>query len=505
MLLSQVVFGGVLAFGAGIFFASFFSSSYFFLFLVLVAGVTLVSVFWGQRQLLVSDGQSRRSSRGAVKDCPKLPLLVSLGTFFMVAAFGMGHYTYATQLPEPILLTQNISFEGRIATTPEKDEQGMRVVVKAQEIPGKILLFASSFEKITQGDSVLVSGKLQSPTVFEDFNYPLYLAKDGIFFVMFHPTIDIQERGSSFFVNLKETLQAKIDTFLPQPQSSLLSAMLLGNKAGLPEDLKEDLSITGTRHITAISGMHVAILSGMLFFFLLYTGMPRKKSSLVVLGFLLFFITFTGFQASAVRAGIMGSAFLIAGLAGRKSIGLRILVFAAAFMLLENPLLLAHDIGFQLSFLAVFGILLFLPLLQHVFWRLANPFGLRDIVFMSITAQIFTLPLVLHHFGILSFVSLIANLAIVPLLPFVLLFGILFLFLSMLLPFLSFVFVFPVGLLLSYLSFVITMFSELPFAAGNVEGFSAWILFPLLLPASFFAWRFQKQKRFLFTKERMIL
>jgi len=481
MLFSQVVFGVVLAFGAGIFFASFFSSSYFLIFLVFVAGATLVSVFWGRRNVVYA------------------------GIFFITAAFGMGHYIHASQLPEPILLTQEVSFEGRVVATPQRDEQGMQVVVQAQETPGKILLFVSSFEEITQGDRILVSGKVQSPTVFEDFNYPLYLAKDGIFFVMFRPIIDVQEKGTSFFANLKETLQAKIDTFLPQPESSLLSAMLLGNKAGLPEDLKEDLSITGTRHITAISGMHVAILSGMLFFFLLSTGMPRKKSSLIVLGFLLFFVMFTGFQASAVRAGIMGSAFLIAGLVGRRSVGLRILVFAAVFMLLENPLLLAHDIGFQLSFLAVLGILLFLPLLQHVFWRLALPFGLKDIVFMSIVAQIFTLPLVLHHFGILSFVSLITNLLIVPLLPLVLFFGILFLFLSMLLPFLSFVFVFPVGLLLSYLSFIITMFSNFPFAAGNVEGFPAWILLPLLVPASFFAWRFQKKKRFLFREETMIL
>ena len=71
--------------------------------------------------------------------------------------------------------------------------------------------------------------------------------------------------------------------------------------------------------------------------------------------------------------------------------------------------------------------------------------------------------------------------------------------------FLSFVFVFPVGLLLSYLSFIITMFSNFPFAASNVEGFPAWILLPLLVPASFFAWRFQKKKRFLFREETMIL
>jgi len=481
MLFSKIVFGAVLAFGAGIFFASFFSLSYLFILPLLATGIMLISIFW------------RRWN------------VVRVGILFVVAALAMAHYTSASQLPEPLLEPQDISFQGRIATSPAKDEQGTQVVVQPERISGKILLFVSRFEEINKGDSVMVSGQLQSPLVFEDFNYPLYLAKEGIFWIMFHPNIEVQEKGISFLSDLKVTLQKRIDTFLPLPESSLLSSMLLGNKAGLPEELKEDLNATGTRHITAISGMHVAILSGMLFVFLLHFALPRKKSSLVVLGFLVFFVVFTGLEPSALRAGIMGGALLVAGLMGRRNVGLRTLVFAAAFMLLFNPLLLAHDIGFQLSFLAVFGVLLFLPLVKHVLRRLPNPFGLRDVVLMSITAQIFTLPLVLHHFGILSFVSLLTNLLIVPLLPLVLLLGVLFLFLSILFPFVASLFALPVGLLLSYLSFVIQAFSEFPFSAGSVEGFPLWVLLPLLLPASFFAWRAQKEQRFRFRDETMIL
>jgi len=431
--------------------------------------------------------------------------MVYMGVLIVVAALGMAHYLNTAKLPEPSLEPRDVSFIGRIVTLPERDEQTMKVVVEPIHSKNRVLLFVSSFEELSQEDRVLVSGKLQSPTVFEDFNYPLYLAKEGIFWVMFRPRIEVQEKGVSLLSSLKEILQERIDISLPLPESSLLASMLLGNKAGLPEELKEDLNATGTRHITAISGMHVAILSGMLFVFLLNLRIPRKRSSLVVLGFLLFFVVFTGSQASAVRAGIMGSAFLFAGLMGRRNVGLRILVFAAALMLLKNPLLLAHDIGFQLSFLAVLGILLFVPLLKHVFGRVPNPLGLRDVVFMSITAQIFTLPLVLHHFGILSFVSLAGNLLIVPLLPLVLFLGILFLFLSTLFPFVAPLFAFPVGLLLSYLSFVVTALSELPFAAGNVEGFPLWVLLPLLLPASLFAWRFQQRQRFRFREETMIL
>lgn len=478
MLFSQLVFGAVSAFGAGIFFASFFSS--FFILPFLVVGISFLSIFWGRWNM------------------------VRFGALFVVAALGMAHYFNAAQLPEPLFEPHQVSFQGRVATFPEKDEQSTKVVVETGSITGKILLFTTLFEEVRQGDDVLVSGQIQSPSVFEDFNYPLYLAKDGIFWVMFHPEVAVQERGKSLLSGLRETLQERIDTFLPSPESSLLAAMLLGNKAGLSEELKGDLNATGTRHITAISGMHVAILSGMLFAFLLNVGVPKRRSSLLVLLFLVFFVVFTGIQTSALRAGIMGSAFLVAGLLGRRNVALRTLVFAGGGMLLSNPLLLRHDVGFQLSFLAVLGILLFLPFLQHFFSRVPNHFGIRDVAFMSIAAQFFTLPLVLHHFGMLSFVALLTNLLIVPLLPLVLLLGILFLVGGLFLPLLAGVFAFVPGLLLSYVAFVVETLSELPFAASQVAGFPLWVLTPLFLFASFFAWRFQQEQKFQFMEQRMI-
>ena len=101
MLFSQVAFGIVLAFGAGIFFASFFPFAHFFILFFLVIGIMLLSVFW-----------------------KRWNAAVHIGVLIVVAAFGMAHYTHASQLPEPILLPQEVSFEGRIITTPQKDEQG---------------------------------------------------------------------------------------------------------------------------------------------------------------------------------------------------------------------------------------------------------------------------------------------------------------------------------------------------------------------------------------------
>jgi len=480
MLFSQFVFGSVLAFGAGIFFSSFISSSPLFIALFFVIGIMLVSVFWARTKGMYA------------------------AILFFAFAFGMAHYTSAASLPEPLAQPRQVSFEAFVVKAPEQDEQGTKVVVERMLDSVRILVFTSLYEKIGQGDKVFVSGKLQSPTVFEDFNYPLFLAKDNIYFVMFRPTFKMQEQGRSLLFGFREKLQEKIDTFFAVPESSLLAAMLLGNKAQLGQDFKEKLNATGTRHITAVSGMHVAILSGMLFVSLLHLGLARKKSSLVILVFLIFFVALTGFQTSAIRAGVMASAFLVSGLLGRRNASLRTLMFAGGGMLFFNPLLLAHDIGFQLSFLAVFGILLLLPLFQYFLRRFPNPFGLKDILFMSIAAQVFTLPLIMHHFGILSVVSLAANLLLVPLIPLTLLLGGVFLFVSILFPFVAGIVAFFEGLLLSYLSFIIDIFAELPFASVAALKFPLWVAGILLAVLSFFALRFQKRKQFQFHEGIMI-
>ena len=218
----------------------------------------------------------------------------------------------------------------------------------------------------------------------------------------------------------------------------------------------------------------------------------------------MFFVVFTGMQASALRAGIMGSSFLIAGLAGRRNVSLRVLVFAGGGMLLFNPLLLAHDVGFELSFLAVFGILALLPLFQYFLRRFPNPFGLRDILFMSIAAQVFTFPLLVHHFGIFSVVSIVANLLLVPLLPLALLLGVVFLAASFLVPFAAGTFAFFEGLLLSYISFVIERFAQFPFASFAPPDFLSWVGVVLLIPLAIFALYFRERRKFQFSEGIMI-
>ena len=202
--------------------------------------------------------------------------------------------------------------------------------------------------------------------VFDDFNYQEFLAKDGIYSVLFFPVIakTEQNKGNMVYAAIlqgKQRLRAVLAHNLSPPEESILAAMLLGDKSKLSVQLKEKLNLVGLRHITAISGMHVAILVAILTSLLLGIGVYRRFALLAVLLFIILFVVMTGLQPSAVRAGIMGGMFVVGQLLGRGSVSLRALVIVAAGMLLINPMLLTKDVGFQLSFLAVLGIILFLP------------------------------------------------------------------------------------------------------------------------------------------------
>lgn len=479
MRLSAILFWASLAYAAGIFFASFFSSSFFLALFLSWMGAVLLGVFWQNWKV------------------------VRAGIALLAAAFGVFSYGASASLP-PSVQPETISFAGTVVLPSERGEQSTKVVVRPEEgIKGRVLVHAPLFADIRQGDYVRVTGELETPSSFEGFNYPLFLAKEGMFHIVFRPDVAVVERRGSAFSKLRENLLSNIQGRLSPPESSLLSAMLLGDSSQLSEEFAQKLSSTGTRHITAVSGMHVAILSGMLLAFLLGAGFQRRTSSLLALLFLAAFVVITGAPASAVRAGIMGSAMLVGGIVGRRNVSLRALVFAGAGMLLSNPLLLGHDIGFQLSFLAVLGILLFLPVFQYALRRVPNPLGLRDVVFMSVAAQLFTLPLVLHHFSILSLVSLLSNLLVVPFLPLALLLGALFLAGSMF-PLLGALLAFPAALVLSYIALAVELMASFPFAAVQAS-FPLWAATLVLFVPSLFAFRFQRERRFRFSEERMIL
>ena len=290
-------------------------------------------------------------------------------------------------------------------------------------------------------------------------------------------------------------MRGQIYSYFNPPQSSILGAMLLGDKRKISEEWKQKLNVAGVRHITAISGLHVTILTVILMTLLIGLGFWRQQAFYFTIIFITLFIVMTGLQPSAIRAGIMGGLFLLAQHLGRQNISSRAIVFAAAVMLLQNPFLLTLDVGFQLSFLAMIGIIYFLPAFR-VWLKFIPIESARTVLAMTFSAYLFTLPILIYNFGYVSIVSPLTNVLIVPLLYWIMMFGFLFVILGTVLPVLGWILSFPAWILLTYIVKTVDWFSGLSIAAIAFDDIHwTWILISYLVLGSF-AFYLDKKSRF---------
>ena len=263
----------------------------------------------------------------------------------------------------------------------------------------------------------------------------------------------------SHILILKNKLRENIGKNLTLNEGAILGAIMLGDQKKISYDLKEKLNKTGLRHIVAVSGMHIAILTSLLMTFLIGLGFWRGQAFYLTILFIFLYILMIGIPASALRAAIMGFLFLLAQKIGRLSMSSRAVIFAAALMCLFNPFLLRFDIGFQLSFLAVLGIIYLSPIFQSWFKKIPNLFQFRDILAMTLSAQIFTLPILIYNFGYFSSKGLITNILIVPFLPYIMGLGFLFSLMGIIYQPFGWLLSLPANILLIYVIKVINFFA----------------------------------------------
>jgi len=513
MTASKVLFYFCLSFISGIFLSSILEISQLTILGLLILGVFLISVFW------------------------KYKKPVTVGFCLLILVTGVWRYQQAElkiindELRQFNDSEQDITLIGVVAREPDIREKSIKLTIEveeisseqdSQEIKGRVLVTIWRYPEYQYGDRLKITGKLETPKEFPDFNYKDYLSKDGIYSLIYFPKIELLENeidgGPTSIIygkvlEIKQKLRESIEQNLSPPQSSILGAMILGDKKQLSEDLKEKLNIAGVRHITAISGMHVAILTAILMTVLIGFGLWRRQAFYLTIILIFFFILMTGFQPSAIRAGIMGFLFLLGQHLGRLSVSSRAVVWAGALMLIQNPLLLRLDVGFQLSFLAIMGIIYLMPIFQSWFTpldskhltgfkkilnhlkKLLSP--VRNILAMTLSAQIFTLPILIYNFGYMSSVAPITNLLIVPLLPFIMGLGFIFGIFGILWQPLGWLLSLPCWLLLTYLTKIIDIFSKIPFAAPTFKISWVWlIIFYLVL--GYFTWRLNEKQKLKF-------
>ncbi|OGG11432.1 hypothetical protein A2Z00_05615 [Candidatus Gottesmanbacteria bacterium RBG_13_45_10] len=248
-----------------------------------------------------------------------------------------------------------------------------------------------------------------------------------------------------------ETFTTVINQLLPEPHAGLLNGIIFGTKATLSKDLQQALIATGTLHIIALSGMNISILLSILELGLLRI-VSRRLASLVAIVIIIGFIALVGPSPSVIRAAIMGSMTLLAIVFGRQIWSLFSWMLAVSIMLLLNPPWIG-DLSFQLSALATLGIILFAHnskieerrlnigvedrRLMVDKTNLSSIFHLqplcsmlnilysfcRDDLRVTLSAQVFTLPLIFFQFHRISLISPLSNVLIGWLIPPIMILG----------------------------------------------------------------------------------
>ncbi len=384
---------------------------------------------------------------------------------------------------------ENISFfKGVVSEEPEIRERSAHFILSGiGEFKGeKVLLITERYAGHNYGDILEIKGKIREPEAFDGFDYPGYLAKDGVYLTTFNPKVEIIGHENLFrrgMLNFKKKAGEYLDRGLPRPHASIMAAMLLGDKRSIPQFWRDVMSDAGVGHLAAVSGLHVTVVTALLASLAESLGMSKKRAILITVPAVIFFIVMTGLQASAIRAGIMGGCLAFSVFFGRMNSSLRTAIIAAALMLFANPLLLKHDIGFQLSFMAVIGIIRFSPLLEKKLLFL--PRIAQEATAMSLSAHIFTFPILVHHFGKISLVFPITNTLIVPILYIIMVLGAVFIFLSFISGSLALIALLPLWILTSYLVGIVHFFSGFSWSVITIGSISPIILsifyIPLLL------------------------
>jgi len=360
-----------------------------------------------------------------------------------------------------------------------------------KEITGVALIRAPRYSGYHYGDVLQVTGEPKTPEPFNDFDYKSYLAQQGIYSVIYYPKIELLDSGKGFkplqwLYSFRESFSDSLARALPEPQCSLAQGILLGIRGNIPYSLNQAFSRTGTAHLLAISGLHISIIVGMMLS-LAILAFGRQRSIYIWLALLAIWLyaLLTGMRPPVIRGAIMGSLFLMAEFLGRQRSAITALAFAAAVMVGIQPQIL-WSVSFQLSFLAMAGLIFLYPYFQT--WGrkgVTALFGDRETLIaigsmvtdafaITLAAIVAVWPLIAYNFGVVSLVALPATFFSLPALPAIIVTAALVAFAGLFAPLLAQVLGWLAWLFLSYLLLVIRGFDALPYSSLEVTTVFSW-------------------------------
>ncbi len=269
-------------------------------------------------------------------------------------------------------------------------------------LPGRIRVRTKQTVAVYRGDRVFFTG-----TIKEALG-----ARTGS---VSYAEVEVLESNPSGLEELRLKFFASVYSSLPEPHASLAIGFLAGVRSSIPKDFQDQLSRVGLTHIIAVSGYNLTILV------MAISKMGKKLSKyqklVMSLSLIMTFLLITGFSPSVVRAAVVSIISIACAFYGRKISPLNTIFIAAALTAAINPVYLWEDIGWWLSFLAFFGVLILAPIISAKIYKEKEPGIIAGIIIESFSAQILTAPLIAHIFGTFSVISLLANILVLPWIP----------------------------------------------------------------------------------------
>lgn len=281
---------------------------------------------------------------------------------------------------------------------------------------------------ITHGMKIKVYGVLEKGEnsnfsgMFSESNYMYY---KGIEYKVYAETLevisyDIIKSFDYYIVEFREFVNNRIDNILPLREGGILKAMITGEKNYIDDYYSDIFQKAGISHILAVSGLHMSVVSGFIYFiFYKIMKLRKRTASIVTIPFIILFAFFCGCTPSVVRACIMTVIILFGNIIREESDLLNSVGIAALIILLVSPESL-YSIGFQLSFLAITGV--------GAGIELSNKFDninkiVRSVLFVSMGAYIMTVPLCMYYFYGVSIIGIILNIIVIPIAGFIVILG----------------------------------------------------------------------------------
>ncbi|MFD0048274.1 DNA internalization-related competence protein ComEC/Rec2 [Actinomycetes bacterium NPDC127524] len=337
------------------------------------------------------------------------------------------------------------------------------------------------------GVSCLISGKLEKPEVARNengFDYKKFLIQKNISWILRAKTLSLDRcrhnpKNPAFMIS---SIRAKgisyISKHFPESSKGFVSALIFGDGKEIGEEDYLAYQRLGIVHLLAISGLHVSFLTGILFYLGIRMGITREKMSMIILILLPAYMILSGGSPSVLRSCLMAMLYFFLSLCRKKQAITASMACVFLFLLLYRPYML-FNIGFQLSFLVSFSIVLSAPILKKY------PNHLHQLLIMSIICQLASIPVILYHFYEVSMLGIFLNVLYVPLYSILFLpFSMIALAFSIFLPHLSEPLIVLLDLLFRFCSWLAERISKLPLSYLTFGKPAYWTM--LLLSLSIF-------------------